>query len=208
MFLFRLGCRVRLSHRSVGANEMKLKRAVILVCTCIFSAALAAATAQSIAQESPPQTSPDLTAVEKGIKQKSESAGSLKYEAHPESRLPSKSKAPPSRSHAKSESAWSSKHQAHSKARPPSHLKASPSRSHSRTHQRHRSHRHRSSRAGDQPQVAMPFVIVPNAGSDGAICNRSYAGLICSRSYYARLVDMQPLAPTSQRCCVMPRCPE
>src|SRR4029077_1824443 len=85
----------------------------------------------------------------------------LKYEAHPESRLPSKSKAPPSRSHAKSESAWSFKHQAHSKPRPPSHLKASPSRSPSRTHQRHRSHRHRSSRAGDQPQVAMPFVIVP-----------------------------------------------
>jgi hypothetical protein len=130
MFLFRLGCRVRLSHRSRWANEMKLKRAVILVCTWIFSVALAAATAQSVAQESPPQTSPDLTAVEKGIKQKSESAGSLKYEAHPESRLPSKSK-------------------------------ASPSRSHSRTHQRHRSHRHRSSRAGDQPQVAMPFVIVP-----------------------------------------------
>jgi hypothetical protein len=67
---------------------MKLKRAVILVCTWIFSVALAAATAQSIAQESPPQTSPDLTAVEKAIKQKSESARSIKAEETPPQKSP------------------------------------------------------------------------------------------------------------------------
>ena len=81
----------------VGANEMKLKPAVILVCTWIFSVALAAATAQSIAQESPPQTSPDLTAVENAIKQKLESARPIRQQAPRDSRLPSNSKASPSR---------------------------------------------------------------------------------------------------------------
>ena len=46
---------------------MKLKRAVILVSTWMLSVAVAAA-AQSIAEENPPQSSPDLTAVEKAIK--------------------------------------------------------------------------------------------------------------------------------------------
>jgi hypothetical protein len=52
---------------------MKLKRTVISVCTWIISVALAAA-AQSIAEERPPQSSPDTSALERGIKEKSESA--------------------------------------------------------------------------------------------------------------------------------------
>jgi hypothetical protein len=52
---------------------MKLKRATLSVCTWIFIVALAAA-AQSIAEEGPPQTSPETTVLEKGIKEKLESA--------------------------------------------------------------------------------------------------------------------------------------
>ena len=70
---------------------MKLKRAVILVSTWMLSVAVAAA-AQSIAEENPPQSSPDLTAVEKAIKEKLESSGSNKHQARPEPRSPSKSK--------------------------------------------------------------------------------------------------------------------
>jgi hypothetical protein len=60
----------------IGANEMKFKRAVISVCTWIFTVVLAAA-AQSIAEERPPQTSPDTSVLEKGIKGKLKSAKSL-----------------------------------------------------------------------------------------------------------------------------------
>jgi hypothetical protein len=89
---------------------MKLKRAVIVVSTWMLSVAVAAA-AQSIAEENPPQSSPDLTAVEKAIKEKLESSnspdltavekatkeklessGSNKHQARPEPRSPSKSK--------------------------------------------------------------------------------------------------------------------
>jgi hypothetical protein len=53
---------------------MKIERAVVIsVCTWIFCVVLAAA-AQSIAEDRPPQTSPDTSDVEKGIKEKSESA--------------------------------------------------------------------------------------------------------------------------------------
>ena len=52
---------------------MKLKRAVISVCTWTFSVLLAAA-AQSIAEDRPPQTSPDTTVVDNAIKEKLESA--------------------------------------------------------------------------------------------------------------------------------------
>ncbi len=53
---------------------MKIKRAVVIsVCTWIFCIVLAAAV-QSIAEDRPPQTSPDTSEVEKGIKEKSESA--------------------------------------------------------------------------------------------------------------------------------------
>jgi hypothetical protein len=53
---------------------MKIERAgVISFCTWIFCVVLAAA-AQSIAEDRPPQTSPDTSEVEKGIKEKSESA--------------------------------------------------------------------------------------------------------------------------------------
>jgi hypothetical protein len=60
----------------IGANEMKFKRAVISVCTWVFTVVLAAA-AQSIAEERPPQTSPDTSVLEKGIKEKLKSAKSL-----------------------------------------------------------------------------------------------------------------------------------
>jgi len=53
---------------------MKIERAVVIsVCTLLFCVVLAAA-AQLIAEERPPETSPDTSEVEKGIKQKSESA--------------------------------------------------------------------------------------------------------------------------------------
>ena len=67
------------------------KRAVILISTWMLSVAVVAA-AQIIAEENPPQNSPDLTAVEKAIKEKLESSGSNKRQAHPEPRSPSKSK--------------------------------------------------------------------------------------------------------------------
>jgi hypothetical protein len=176
---------------------MKLKRAVITVCTWTFSVVLAAA-AQSVAAERPPQTSPDTTVLEKGIKEKLESA-------NPEARLPSPSKASPSRSHLKlvparsfrhgarpqpkspsnlealssrshikSKSARSFGHRAHHESRSQFRSKALPSGSHSRTRDRHRSHRHRLSRAGEQSlevlfvivpmqEVLMPLVIVPIA---------------------------------------------
>jgi hypothetical protein len=127
---------------AVGKNEMNLKRAVISVCTWIFTVALAAA-AQGIAEERPPQTSPDTSVVEKGIKEKLESA-------NPEARPPSPSKAFPTQSHSKSESPGSFKHRAHHESKSLSDSKAFPSRSQSRIHQRHRSHRHRSSRASEQ----------------------------------------------------------
>jgi hypothetical protein len=148
-----------------------------------FNVVLAAA-AQSIAAERPPQTSPDTTVLEKGIKEKLESA-------NPGARLPSPSKASPSRSHLKlvparsfrhgarpqpksssnlealssrshikSKSVRSFGHRTHHESRSSSKSKALPCGSHSRTHDRQRSHRHRFSRAGEQP-VEVPIVIVP-----------------------------------------------
>jgi hypothetical protein len=179
---------------------MKLKRAVISVCTWIFSVVLAAAAAQSIAAERPPQTSPDTTVLEKGIKEKLESANpeagppspskasssrsylklesarSFRRRAHLQPKSQINLEASSSRSHVKSKSAGSFRHRAHHESKPPSNLEALPSRSHSRTHQRYRSHRHRSSRAGEQPllvpitivivpmqEVAVPLVITPIA---------------------------------------------
>ena len=84
---------------------MKLKCAVISVCTLSFSVPLAAAD-QSIAAERPPQTSPDTTVLEKGIKEKLESANL-------EARAPSPSKASPSRSYLKLVPARSFRHGAH-----------------------------------------------------------------------------------------------
>jgi hypothetical protein len=93
--MFRLGLDTRYDFHTapVGKNEMKLKRAVISVCTWVFSVALAAA-GQSIAAERPLQTSPDTSVVDKGIKEKLESA-------NPEAGPPSPSKASPSRSHSR-----------------------------------------------------------------------------------------------------------
>jgi hypothetical protein len=182
---------------------MKLKRAVITVCTWTFSVVLAAA-AQSVAAERPPQTSPDTTVLEKGIKEKLESANldarrpspskaspsrsylklepvrSFRHGARLQPKSPSKLQALSSRSHIKSKSARSFGHRAHHASKSPSNSKALPSGSHSRTHQRYRSHRHRSSRAGEQP------------GS--ADCNRSYTGsgdAPYNRSYCTRLVETQ-----------------
>ena len=99
---FGLALVIRLSQRFRWQNEMKLKRAVISVCTWTFSVVLAAA-AQSIAAERPPQTSPDTTVLEKGIKEKLESA-------NPDARRPSPSKASPSRSYLKLEPVRSFRH--------------------------------------------------------------------------------------------------
>ena len=160
---FGLALVIRLSQRFRWQNEMKLKRAVISVCTWTFSVVLAAA-AQSIAAERPPQTSPDTTVLEKGIKEKLESANPDARRPSPSARLqpksPSKLQALSSRSHIKSKSARSFGHRAHHASKSPSNSKALPSGSHSRTHQRYRSHRHRSSRAGEQP-LEVPIVIVP-----------------------------------------------
>jgi hypothetical protein len=180
---FGLALVIRLSQRFRWQNEMKLKRAVISVCTWTFSVVLAAA-AQSIAAERPPQTSPDTTVLEKGIKEKLESANpdarrpspskaspsrsylklepvrSFRHGARLQPKSPSKLKALSSRSHIKSKSARSFGHRAHHVSESPSKSKALPSGSHSRTHDRHRSHRHRSSRAGEQPRE-VPIVIVP-----------------------------------------------
>ena len=149
---FGLALVIRLSQRFRWQNEMKLKRAVISVCTWTFSVVLAAA-AQSIAAERPPQTSPDTTVLEKGIKEKLESA-------NPDARRPSPSKGSPSRSYLKLEPVRSFRHGARLQPKSPSKSKALPSGSHSRTQVRHRSHRHRSSRAGEQ-RLEVPIVIVP-----------------------------------------------
>jgi hypothetical protein len=110
---------------------MKLKRTVILVSAWICSSAMTA-DAQSIAEESLHQ-SPGLTAVEKAIKQKAESAMPTGDRAHPKSRLPSKAKASASRSH--------------SRGRP---------------NQGHRSERRRSARLSMPPwEAPVPLVIVP-----------------------------------------------
>ena len=162
---------------------MKLRRAVISVCTWTFSVVLAAA-AQSIAAERPPQTSPDTTVLEKGIKEKLESANpkarlpspskaspspshlklvpakSFRHGARPQPKSPSNLEASSSRSHTKSKSARSFGHRAHHESRSPSKSKALPSGSHHRTHDRHRSHGHRFSQAGEQP-LEVPIVSVP-----------------------------------------------
>jgi hypothetical protein len=161
---------------------MNLKRAIISVCTGIFSVVLAAS--QSIAAERLPQ-SPDTTVLEKGIKQKLESAS-------PEAKPPSPSKAFSSRSYFKVESTRPFRHRAHLQPKSPSNLAALSSRSHIKSksagsykrrahhepkyanskappsgsnsggHQRYRSHGHRSSWAGEQPlEVPIIVVIVP-----------------------------------------------
>ena len=104
---FGLALVIRLSQRFRWQNEMKLKRAVISVCTWTFSVVLAAA-AQSIAAERPPQTSPDTTVLERGIKEKLESA-------NPDARRPSPSKASPSRSYLKLEPVRSFRHGAYNR---------------------------------------------------------------------------------------------
>jgi hypothetical protein len=162
---------------------MKLKRAVSSVCTWTLIVTLANA-AQSTAEERLPQTSPDTTVLEKGIKEKLKSANpdarppspskaspsrsylklepvrSFRHGARPQPKSPSNLEALSSRSHNKSKSARSFGHRAHHESRSPSRLKALPSGSHSRTHDRHRSHRHRFSWAGEQP-LEVPIVIVP-----------------------------------------------
>ena len=61
---------------------MKSKRTMILVCTWIFTVALATAT-QSIAEERPSQTAPDTTSLDEAMKEKSESAKTLGRAATP-----------------------------------------------------------------------------------------------------------------------------
>jgi hypothetical protein len=111
--------------------RMKIERAVVIsVCMWIFGVMLADA-AQGIAEERPPQTSPDTSAVEKGIKEKSESA-------KPSISSPQRSPDTTAVDNAMKEKLESGS----TEAGPPSPLKASPSRSRSRTHQKYRSHRH------------------------------------------------------------------
>ena len=131
---------------------MKLKRAIISVCMGIFSVVLAVS--QSLAAERLAQ-SPDTTVLEKGIKQKLESAS-------PEAKPPSPSKAFSSRSYFKVESTMSFKRRAHHETKYPANSKALLSGSNSGGHQRYRSHGHRSSWAGEQPlEVPIIVVIVP-----------------------------------------------
>jgi hypothetical protein len=61
---------------------MKSKRIMILFCAWIFTVALATA-AQSIAEDSRPQTAPDTTSLDKAMKEKSESAKTLGRAATP-----------------------------------------------------------------------------------------------------------------------------
>lgn len=168
----------------VGRNEMKLDRAVISVCTLVSSVVFAAA--QSVAAERPSEASPDTTVLEKAIKEKLESAnpearplspskapqsrsfskvesaGSFRHRARPQPKSPSNVKALSSLSHIKSKSASSFKHLVHHGSKFSSNPKVLASGSHSRTQQIPRSHRHRSSRAGEQPlEVPVPIVIVP-----------------------------------------------
>jgi hypothetical protein len=98
---------------------MKLERAGISVCTLVFSVVLAAA--QSSAEERPPQTSPDTTVLDKGMKEKSESATPS---ISPRQRSPDTTTV---------DNAIKEKLESNS---------AAGGRSRSRTHQKHRSHRH------------------------------------------------------------------
>jgi hypothetical protein len=162
---------------------MNLKRAIISVCMGIFSVVLAVS--QSLAAERLAQ-SPDTTVLEKGIKQKLESASPeakppspskafssrsyfkvestrpFRHRAHPQPKSPSNLAALSSQSHIKSKSAGSFKHRAPRVSKYPANSKALLSGSNSGGHQRYRSHGHRSSWAGGQPlEVPIIVVIVP-----------------------------------------------
>ena len=159
---------------------MNLKRAIISVCMGIFSVVLAAS--QSIAAERPPQ-SPDTTVLEKGIKQKLESASPeakhpspskafssrsyfkvestrpFRHRAHPQPKSSSNLAALSSQSHIKSKSAGSVRRRAHHETKYPASSKALLSGSNSGGHQRYRSHGHRSSWADEQP-LGVPIIVV------------------------------------------------